>query len=57
MSQDDLIDSDALERLVKTAEMKDADAVIPDMEWFFDGGKENQRTLPTNNLNYYSVID
>lgn len=57
MSQDDLIDSDALERLVKTAEMKDADAVIPDMEWFFDGGKENQRILPPNNLNYDSVID
>ena len=27
------------------------------MEWFFDGGKDNQRTLPPNNLNYDSVID
>ena len=28
MSQDDFIDSDALEKLVKTVEMKDADALL-----------------------------
>ncbi len=56
LSQDDLIDADTLELLFHKAEESGADAVVPDMEWFWEGKNGNPHVYPPTNR-YDSVLD
>lgn len=52
MSQDDIIDKDCLNILFHNAEKYQADAVIPDMEWYHANQKNNLKILPPKEYNY-----
>lgn len=44
-SQDDLFSSDWLEVMLATKQTTGADAVLPDLEFFFEGGLQNRRLV------------
>ncbi|MDO4694446.1 MAG: glycosyltransferase family 2 protein [Eikenella sp.] len=56
MSQDDLIESDTLEKLTALADASGADAVVPDMEWFFEQGTGNRKITPPEPYGYLKTI-
>ena len=53
LSQDDFFDRDFLEKLYKKIKESNADAVIPNMIWFKEEGKNNIILPPNNDYNYY----
>lgn len=55
MSQDDIIDKDCLDILFQNAEKYQADAAIPDMEWYHANQKNNLKILPPKEYNYHQV--
>lgn len=49
MSQDDLMDDNCLEMLYQKAIDTGADAVLPDMVWYYESGISDKMILPPNN--------
>lgn len=57
MSQDDLIESNTLEKLTAVAESSGADAVVPDMEWFFEQTPNNRKITPPEPYEYGQTLN
>ncbi len=46
MSQDDLLSEDCLEKCMAAAQKHGADAALPDMIWYYEGGENNTGLFP-----------